>query len=134
MDIQSWKAAWTVFMGDPIPFSAAVLILCGFVWWFRGFLLKERMAVKDERLEKAKEEAERFAAKLVQAETRMEQLIRMNTPAPQLSATAASTASIFGELKEANTALQTTLAKPRGLLWVLDDPEWNKTSSTTPSE
>jgi hypothetical protein len=110
-------------MTDPIPFGAAILILCGFVWWYRGFLLKERMAVKDERLEKANEEAERFAAKLAQAESRMEQLIRANTPAPQLSATAASTASIFGELKEANTALQTTLAKPRGLLWVLGDPD-----------
>jgi hypothetical protein len=118
-------------IGDPVPFTAAVLILCGFVWWFRGFLLRERMAVKDERLEKAKEEADRFATKLGLAETRMEQLIRMNTPAPQFSATAASTASIFGELKEASTAIQTSLTRSRGILSVLEERDTAKGFATT---
>jgi hypothetical protein len=56
MDISAWKSAWGIFMNDPVPFTAAVVILMGLVWWVRGFIGSERIATLEERLRLAADE------------------------------------------------------------------------------
>jgi hypothetical protein len=88
------------------------------LWKFRGFLHKEHMAVKDERLvqardeaAQAKNEAKSFGAKLVQAEAQITKLMTANVLPEKASATANSTASIFQYLRTSNATLQTTLSR-----------------------
>jgi hypothetical protein len=67
MSIDSWKAAWGIFMADPIPFGAAILVLLGVVWWLRAFLSSERIATLEERLKLAADQQQRWSHFLRQA-------------------------------------------------------------------
>ena len=122
MDLAAWKTAWGIFITNPVPLGAVALALMAAAWWFRGFLHKEHLAVKDERLAKANDEAKNFGEKLVQAEAKIARLIAVDVPPQKVSATASSTASIFQDLKTANSALQITLSPASGRFEVMGSP------------
>jgi len=108
--------AWALFMSDPadfiLMFAATIGAVAWFVWWFRGFIHKERMLLSDDRVEKAQAEAKQISEKLAETERGNAELVRQieisATPATLL-ANAASTSVMLGELRIVSDNLRTTL-------------------------
>src|SRR5205823_3291693 len=115
MNLNLPQGAWVLLMTDPASFVAAMVLALGIGWWFRGFLHKERMALMNDRLEKAREEAKEFGTKLAQAENKNAEiplLIKSNAQPALIGQSATLAGSMIHDLRIANEALQTTLTAP----------------------
>lgn len=113
MDLAAWKAAWGIFMNDPIPFGAAVIVLMGIAWWLRGFIAQERIAVLEERLRLAADEQKRVTDEVEKLKKEISELnkqIEGKLPLAALAVTTATVNGTIGDLELANTTLGTTLS------------------------
>jgi hypothetical protein len=116
MAIVDPNRAWALFMSDPIDFilmfAVVIAAVAFFVWWFRGFIHKERMALSNDRVQKAQGEVEQISKKLTEVEGRNAELVRqIQSQAPQavLIANATSTSTGISELRIITNALHGTL-------------------------
>jgi hypothetical protein len=78
MDLAGWREAWDIFMMNPIPFGAALIVFASCSWWLRGYLDKGQLAVKDgqlrikdDRLELAQTQKEDLDRKLANTQAEL---------------------------------------------------------------
>jgi hypothetical protein len=56
MDPESWKQQWSAFWSAPVIIGPLLLIVASAVWWFRGWMSQERLAVLKEQIAAVKEQ------------------------------------------------------------------------------
>ena len=64
MDSATFKTLWGIFMNDPYSIGAIILAFGGAVWWFRGYILNERIRTSEDRVKLAREQIENVQSQL----------------------------------------------------------------------
>jgi hypothetical protein len=110
-------------------FFIVIVAVAWFVWWLRGFLVKERIATHEARLAHAHEKQSMLTERLAElqpytkqleteiAELKAQQLQpALRAQIDKIAGTSAVVASSVSVVSEANTALGITLTPPSGQL------------------
>ena len=137
------QKAWALFMSDPpdflVMFFIVIVAVAGFVWWLRGFLVKEKIATNDQRMRLAREEQaavsrqiEVLRSQMAVAGTELSKAadvvarLRARADASQVIAqlekavrTSTLASTTVGQLSDANNALGRTLSPDalRDVVW-----------------
>jgi len=110
--------AWELFTSDPpdflVMFALVIVAVAIFVWWFRGYLVKERIATNEQRLALAREEQEAVTKQIEvlrpQLEEARSQLTKATTALVEIKSKPAALSNAIAQLKEAqsNSTLAST--------------------------
>jgi hypothetical protein len=119
---QVWKKALELLSANTPELMSGFIVVAvaGFVWWLRGYILKERIAALEERLRLGKEDQERLTNEIgslrqkVSIQDEVIDLLRSTGGVPRtqvelLSDTSATIVSSLNRLEQANTNLGFTL-------------------------
>jgi hypothetical protein len=110
---------WTLFISDPVTFislfGGLAVVVAAFIWWFRGYLDKERLEIANLRLELARDQEKLSTTQLETARKENQELRdRLDSipidVAPGISELAGGTASALDQALVANSALRSTLS------------------------
>jgi hypothetical protein len=117
------NTAWALFMSDPLDFvlmfAGVIVAVAWFVWWFRGYLDKERIATAEARLELARDEQKPLTRQIDTLTAQVVGLtkqIEQNVSLTQLAVATAGVTGTVKELTEANTVLGGTLGPSGGVV------------------
>lgn len=109
----------TLFMSDPATFiclfGALVIAVAGFVWWFRGYLDKERLETANLRLELARDQEKFSTTQLETAKSEIQELrgrlnaIPIDAEALGINDLASGTALALDQALAANKELRSAL-------------------------
>jgi chromosome segregation ATPase len=112
------QKAWGLFASDPadflVMFAIVILAVAWFVWWFRGYLVKERIETNEQRLALAREEQAAVTKQIEvlkpQLEEARSQLSKATTALVEIKSKPAALSNAIAQLKKAegNSTLAST--------------------------
>jgi hypothetical protein len=103
--------AWELFTSDPpdflVMFALVIVAVAIFVWWFRGYLVKERIATNEQRLALAREKQEAVTKQIEvlkpQLEEARSQLGKATAALIDVKSKPAAVSNAISQLKEAQS-------------------------------
>jgi hypothetical protein len=108
------KDAWEAFMTAPLPLLVALVAVAGFIWWFRGFLIKTDVSTLERQLSLAKDQHEAESKEVARLKDQVQELRKAIPPADPRNRLATDIVVTVTSLAESNNALSTTLGISSG--------------------